>query len=80
MPEAQIPTRGSRALGRILGENGPLAKRIRARISKDILWRLATGRRRPNEETGPLIEHITAGKIRCRDWIPRDRWISLVKD
>ena len=76
--EEQIPTRGSLALSRILEENGPIAKRIRARIEKGVLWRLATGRRRPSEETGPLIEHLSRGLIRCRDFIPRERWTALV--
>lgn len=78
MPEPQIKTRGSRTLARILRENGPEAKRIRARIEKGVLWRLATGRRRPSEETGPLIEYLSRGKIRCRDFIPRERWTALV--
>lgn len=78
MPEAQIPSRGSRALARILGENGPIARRLKARIDKSVLWRYASGRRRPDPDMVALVEYLTEGQISSRHWISKERWAELV--
>lgn len=79
MPEPQIPTRGSRALARILRENGPIAKRLKARFDNSVLWRWATGRRGPDRDPAAAIEHLTRRKIPVRAWTPKETWDDLVR-
>jgi len=79
MPEPQIPSRGSRALTRILRENGPIAQRLKARFDKSVLWRWSTGRRRPSEVMAPVVAHLTDQQIPQDAWIPRKEFAELVK-
>jgi hypothetical protein len=79
MPEPSKRTRGSRALARILAENGPLAERIRRRFDKSVLSRLASGERGPKIETGVALAIVTGGKIPERAWVHPKRLAVLVK-
>jgi len=68
MTKSVTRTRASRILARILGENGATAKRIRARIDKGVLSRLASGARGPTIETAVALRILTKGEIPERLW------------
>jgi len=65
------PTRGSKALDRILEKNGTIAQRLRERFDKSVLWRLRTGRRLPELESAVLIRKLTRGRLPEALWTER---------
>lgn len=73
MPEAIKCTRGSRELDRILVENGSLAKAIKRKYHRSVLWRFRTGRRIPELVCAVRMARVTKGRI------PEPFWTQPVR-
>jgi hypothetical protein len=67
------PSRASNELDVILHEEGPLAESIRKHFTRTHLWRLRTGRRRPDIDGMVLLRKLTRGRI-ILDWWAEEKF------
>lgn len=61
----------SRLLDALLSEGGDVAALLVATFHRTTLWRLRTGRRRPEMDTANDIARITHGRVPVTGWVAK---------
>lgn len=67
MAQPRPPTVASLALAEAL-QDAALAESLEARIHRTMLWRWSTGRAQPDLERAFLVEALTEGRVKAKDW------------
>ncbi|WP_437948696.1 hypothetical protein WME98_50110 [Sorangium sp. So ce296] len=68
---ASLP-RSARALARILGHRGDLARKLRREVDRTVLWKLSTGKRLPELATAVRLHKLSHGRISVFGWAEED--------
>ncbi|WP_434042267.1 MULTISPECIES: hypothetical protein [Sorangium] len=64
---ASLP-RSARALARILGHRGDLARKLRREVDRTVLWKLSVGKRLPELTTAVRLHKLSHGRISVFGW------------
>jgi hypothetical protein len=61
-------SRAAKALDKVLSESGEIASAIRAKVHRVSLSRYRNGWERPNHDTARLLEELSGGRVRHKEW------------